>query len=196
MPPYHPIDALFDLKRALEASLESDWPRSGTAGTGSFPPAMSSSKATGWSPSWKCRVSTKDDLDIRAKDYAIRISGKKEIAYPQSVSVHRRERLRGTFDRTLTVPMQVGTDARDDGAARAHVPATDIFETDAVLTIVVEMPDGEKQPRRQRRGGILELWGRFNFDTYEGLQPVYTGDNIGHYHRGFSRSPTRSSKPK
>jgi hypothetical protein len=38
MPRYHPIDALFDLQRALEASLESDWLRSGTAGTGSFPP--------------------------------------------------------------------------------------------------------------------------------------------------------------
>lgn len=53
----------------------------------------------------------KDDLDIQAKDNAIRISGKKEIIYPQSVSMHRRERLTGTFDRTLTVPMQVDTDA-------------------------------------------------------------------------------------
>ena len=39
-----------------------------------------------------------------------RISGKKEIAYPGSVSVHRRERLTGTFDRTLTVPMQIDAD--------------------------------------------------------------------------------------
>ena len=35
---------------------------------------------------------------------------RKEIAYPGSVSVHRRERLTGTFDRTLTVPMQIDAD--------------------------------------------------------------------------------------
>jgi hypothetical protein len=44
-----------------------------------------------------------------AKDNAIRISGKKDIAYPQSVSVQRRGALTGTFDRTLTVPMQIDT---------------------------------------------------------------------------------------
>ncbi|HET6928536.1 MAG TPA: hypothetical protein VFI48_16930 [Hyphomicrobiaceae bacterium] len=38
MPRYHAIDALFDLQRALEASFDSDWLRSGTADTGSFPP--------------------------------------------------------------------------------------------------------------------------------------------------------------
>ena len=34
----------------------------------------------------------------------------------------------------------------------AFVPATDIFQIDAALTIVMEMPDSEKQPRHQRRG--------------------------------------------
>ena len=38
MPQYHAFDALFDLQRALEASLESDWLRTGTAGAGAFPP--------------------------------------------------------------------------------------------------------------------------------------------------------------
>ena len=39
----------------------------------------------------------KTDLEIQAKDNTIRISGKKAIAYPEKVSVHRRERLSGTF---------------------------------------------------------------------------------------------------
>ena len=68
----------------------------------------------------------KDDLDMQAKGNAIRISGKKEIAYPQSVSVHRRERLTGTFDRTLTVPMQVDTEAikaeYQDGILSLFIP--------------------------------------------------------------------------
>jgi HSP20 family protein len=52
----------------------------------------------------------KADLEIQAKGNAIRISGKKNIAYPEGVSVHRRERLTGTFDRTLTVPMEINAD--------------------------------------------------------------------------------------
>jgi len=49
----------------------------------------------------------KSDLEIQAKDSTIRISGKKNVAYPEKVSLHRRERLSGTFDRTLTVPIQI-----------------------------------------------------------------------------------------
>ena len=52
----------------------------------------------------------KSDLEIQAKDNTIRISGKKEFAYPEKVSLHRRERLSGTFDRTLTVPIQIDAD--------------------------------------------------------------------------------------
>ena len=49
----------------------------------------------------------KSDLDIQAKGNTVRISGKKAIGHPDGVSVHRRERLSGVFDRTLTVPMQI-----------------------------------------------------------------------------------------
>jgi HSP20 family protein len=52
----------------------------------------------------------KSDLEIQAKDNTIRISGKKSVAYPEKVSLHRRERLAGTFDRTLTVPIQIDAD--------------------------------------------------------------------------------------
>jgi HSP20 family protein len=53
---------------------------------------------------------SKTDLDIQAKGNAIRIRGKKEISFPEGVSVHRRERLMGSFDRTLTVPMHIDAD--------------------------------------------------------------------------------------
>ena len=54
--------------------------------------------------------STSPALEIQAKDHTIRISGKKEIAYPENVSLHRRERLAGVFDRTLTVPLQIAAE--------------------------------------------------------------------------------------
>jgi HSP20 family protein len=107
MPQYHAFDALFDLQRALEASLESDWLRSGTAGAGAFPPINVFQQGDTLVAILEVPGVKKDDLDIQAKDNAIRISGKKDIAYPQNVSLHRRERLTGTFDRTLTVPMQI-----------------------------------------------------------------------------------------
>src|SRR5262245_5569691 len=110
MPHNHALDALFDLQQALEASLESDWLRSGTAAAGAFPPINVFQQGDTLVAILEVPGVKKDDLDIQAQDNAIRISGKKEITYPQGVSVHRRERLTGTFDRTLTVPMQIDTD--------------------------------------------------------------------------------------
>ncbi|MGA8612617.1 MAG: Hsp20/alpha crystallin family protein [Xanthobacteraceae bacterium] len=52
----------------------------------------------------------KSSLQVQAKENTIRISGKKTISYPDGVSVHRRERISGEFDRTLSLPVQVDPD--------------------------------------------------------------------------------------
>ena len=137
MPRYHPIDALFDLQRALEASLESDWLRSGTAGTGSFPPINVFQQGDTLIAILEVPGVDKDDLDIQAKDNAIRISGKKDISYPHGVSVHRRERLTGSFDRTLTVPMQI-----DSAAIKAEY-------RNGILTLFIPRAESDK-PRTIR----------------------------------------------
>jgi HSP20 family molecular chaperone IbpA len=36
--------------------------------------------------------------------------------------------------------------------------------------------------------GVLRVEGRLDFSKYEGMQPVYTEYNIGHYRRSFSLS--------
>ena len=41
----------------------------------------------------------REDLSIEAKDGTIRVSGKKTLNYGEGVSIHRRERLQGAFDR-------------------------------------------------------------------------------------------------
>jgi len=107
---YHPLDALFDLQRALEARLDSDWLSGSTAGTGAFPPINVFQQGDGLVAILELPGVAKDHLEIQAKDNVIRISGKKAITYPEGVSVHRRERLSGNFDRTLTVPMQIDAD--------------------------------------------------------------------------------------
>jgi HSP20 family protein len=52
----------------------------------------------------------KGDLELQAKENVIRISGKKTVNYKEGVSVHRRERVSGEFDRTLTIPVQIDPD--------------------------------------------------------------------------------------
>jgi HSP20 family protein len=101
------LDALFDFQRALESRLESDWLRGATAGTGAFPPINVFQQGDNLVAIIELAGVDKSDLEIQAKDRTIRISGKKKVAYPEKVSLHRRERLSGTFDRTLTVPIQI-----------------------------------------------------------------------------------------
>jgi HSP20 family protein len=52
----------------------------------------------------------KNDLQIQAQANTIRISGRKRVDYSNGVSVHRRERVSGEFDRTLSLPVQVDPD--------------------------------------------------------------------------------------
>jgi HSP20 family molecular chaperone IbpA len=69
------------------------------------------------------------------------------------------------------------------------VPPTDIFETEAALTIVMEMPGTDKGDLDVSvEDGVLYVEGRVNFDKYQGLQPVYTDYNIGHCRRSFQLS--------
>jgi HSP20 family protein len=70
---------------------------------------------------------------------------------------------------------------------RAFVPATDIYETDDALTIVMEIPGVPKEDLDVSvESGVLNVEGRLNFKKYEGMQPVYTEYNVGHYQRSFS----------
>jgi len=107
---YDALDALLDFQRALEAQLESDWLRGATTGTGAIPPINVFQQGDNLVAILELPGVAKNDLEIQAKDGSIRISGKKSINYPEGVSLHRRERRSGMFDRTLTVPMQINPD--------------------------------------------------------------------------------------
>jgi HSP20 family molecular chaperone IbpA len=73
--------------------------------------------------------------------------------------------------------------------ARTFVPTADIFETEAALTVVMEMPGVDRSNVDiSVEDGVLTVQGRLDFSKYEGMQPVYTEYNIGHYRRSFSLS--------
>ena len=73
--------------------------------------------------------------------------------------------------------------------ARVFVPAADIYEAEHDLTVVLEMPGVEKKNVDINvENGVLSVDGRIDLAKYQGLQPLYTEYNIGHYSRSFRLS--------
>jgi HSP20 family protein len=121
-----PFEALFAIQRALDARKESDWMGSRTTGMGSFPPINIFQQGDDFVAIVELPGVDKNDLGIEVKENTIRISGKKTINYDEAASVHRRERVWGVFDRTLSVPVQIDPDAVNaeyrDGVLALFVP--------------------------------------------------------------------------
>jgi HSP20 family protein len=73
--------------------------------------------------------------------------------------------------------------------ARVFLPIADIFESRDALTVILEMPGVEKSNVDVRvEDGVLSVQGRLDLSKYQGLQPLYTEYNIGHYARSFQLS--------
>jgi HSP20 family protein len=121
-----PFEALFAFQRALENRLSSDWLGNTTAGTGSYPPINVFQQGDDLVAIIELPGVKPEELNIQAKGNTIRIAGRKSVDYPEGASAHRRERLSGVFDRTLSVPMQI--DAEDvkaeyrDGVLALFIP--------------------------------------------------------------------------
>ena len=72
---------------------------------------------------------------------------------------------------------------------RYYVPYADIYETDEALSVVMEMPGVEKKELNVAlENEVLRVDGRIDFSKYEGMEPVYTEYNVGHYTRSFTLS--------
>ena len=121
-----PFDAQFALQRALDASLTSNWLGAGTAAAGSFPPINVFQKGEDSVAVVELPGLDKDSLQIEAKENTIRIAGRKAIKYDENASMHRRERVIGSFDRTIVVPIQFDPDAvhaeMRDGVLALFIP--------------------------------------------------------------------------
>jgi HSP20 family protein len=73
--------------------------------------------------------------------------------------------------------------------ARVFLPTADIYETNDALNVVLEMPGVDKGGVDIRvEDGVLKIEGRLDFSKYQGLQPLYTEYNVGHYSRSFRLS--------
>jgi HSP20 family protein len=105
-----PFETMLNLQRALEARTASDWLQNQTTSQGPFPPINVFQQGQDMLAVIELPGVDKNDLQIQAKNNTIRISGRKAITYPEEVSLHRRERVKGEFDRTITLPVQIDAD--------------------------------------------------------------------------------------
>jgi HSP20 family molecular chaperone IbpA len=72
---------------------------------------------------------------------------------------------------------------------RFYVPATDIFETEEALTLMLEMPGvGKNNVEVQIENDVLRVEGKIDYAGYKAVEPVYTEYNVGHYARAFTLS--------
>ena len=72
---------------------------------------------------------------------------------------------------------------------RVFIPTADIYESQDALTVILEIPGVEKDNVDVRvEEGMLNIEGRLDLGKYQGLQPLYTEYNIGHYARSFRLS--------
>jgi HSP20 family protein len=121
-----PFETLFAFQRALENRLSSDWLGGATASMGTYPPINVFQRGDDLVAIVELPGVKKEELNIQAKENTLRIAGRKNIDYSEDVSVHRRERLVGIFDRTLVVPMQIdpeGVKAEyNDGLLALFIP--------------------------------------------------------------------------
>ena len=121
-----PFDALFRLQRDLESRLASNWLDGSTAGMGAFPPVNVFQQGDDFVAIVEMPGVAKGDIELSAKEGTIRVSGKKTVDYGDKVSLHRRERVAGTFDRTITLPVQIDPDGIKaefhDGVLALRIP--------------------------------------------------------------------------
>jgi HSP20 family protein len=105
-----PFNTLLGLQDALQAFRTSDWLQSGPSGGGSYPPLNVFRKGDDLVVIAEVPGIGKSDLELQVKGRTIRLAGTKAVKYPENASLHRRERLVGRFDRSVTLPVEVDPD--------------------------------------------------------------------------------------
>lgn len=125
----NPFDTLPGLQNTLEAFRKSGWLQSGPSGDGSFPPLNIFRKEDNFVLVAEVPGISKSDLEVQVKGRTVRLSGTKTVKYADQASLHRRERLAGRFDRSVTLPVEIDADGVTaecrDGILALSLPRTE-----------------------------------------------------------------------
>jgi HSP20 family protein len=125
-----PFEALAQFQRALDTFRTSGWLGAGPSGGGAYPPLNVFRKGDDVVIVTEVPGVRKEDLQIQVKGNTIRIAGSKSVQYGERASLHRRERMAGSFDRTVTVPVQIDADnvraECRDGVLALYLPRAEV----------------------------------------------------------------------
>jgi HSP20 family protein len=105
-----PFETLFNIQRSLDASRASDWLSGGPSGTGSYPPLNVFRQGDDFVVITELPGIQREDVEIQVQGNRVRIAGKKAVHYEEGASLHRRERIAGSFDRSIAIPIEVDAD--------------------------------------------------------------------------------------
>ena len=134
-----PFATLLAIQRALDGAMRSDWMGTRTSGRGAFPPINVFRRGEDFTIVAELPGVQKEELDIQIKGDQVRIQGRKSTECDEEVSVHRRERGAGKFDRTLSVPAEIDADRVRaefrDGVLAVHLPRA---ESDKARSVSID----------------------------------------------------------
>ncbi len=101
------------------------------------------------------------------------------------------QELQGQRKRELEVQKKREVESKEEKTvpARIFLPMSDIYEAPNALSVILEMPGVEKSNVSVHvENGVLNVEGRLELGKYQGLVPLYTEYNVGHYARSFRLS--------
>jgi len=125
-----PFDWLSQFQQALDAFRTSPWLGSSPSGSGAYPPVNVFRRGDDLVLIAEVPGIRKSDLQIQVKGNTIRLAGRKSVEYGENAGLHRRERLAGSFDRAITVPVEIDADNVKaecrDGILALHLPRAEL----------------------------------------------------------------------
>lgn len=101
------IDALLSIQQAVEAAHRNDYFEKSTTSRGTYPSLDLFQNGDDVVLTAEIPGMKKEDIQIEIKDNLFRISGKRDLDYPDNSSFHRVERRNRNFDRTIRLPHRV-----------------------------------------------------------------------------------------
>jgi HSP20 family protein len=99
--------ALLEFQQALDMLRGSTWLAPGPSGGGAYPPLNVFSKGDDIVVIAEVPGVRSSELQVQVKGSTLRIAGTKEAPYGEKASIHRRERLAGSFDRAIALPVEI-----------------------------------------------------------------------------------------
>jgi HSP20 family protein len=124
-----PLERLLRLQGALDRPGPDERFGLSTGGAGAFPPVNVFRKGHDFVVMAELPGLARSSLTVEAQKNQVRLAGQRQTASAEGESCHRRERTAGDFDRTITFPTPVDSNATaaayEDGILTVTLPSAE-----------------------------------------------------------------------